>query len=74
MPSQDSLFSIYMQILNQHLNESRLKFSPPVQKIGENIVKASLSLHQRVSSSFLPTAMKFHYIFNLRDLSNLFQV
>lgn len=38
-----------------------------------NLVNAALALHQRITSSFLPTAIKFHYIFNLRDLSNIFQ-
>lgn len=38
-----------------------------------NIVQAALQLHHRCAQVFLPTATKFHYIFNLRDLSNCFQ-
>ena len=37
------------------------------------MVQASIQLHNRCAQIFLPTATKFHYIFNLRDLSNLFQ-
>jgi dynein heavy chain, axonemal len=37
------------------------------------LVTAAINLHQRINQSFLPTAIKFHYIFNLRDLSNIFQ-
>jgi dynein heavy chain len=68
-PAVESLQSIYLQILNGHLKQ----FSPSIQKMSERIVVAALALHKRVAQTFLPTAFKFHYIFNLRDLSNIFQ-
>ena len=49
-------------------------FPNQVQKNVEKVVNTALTLHQKVTATFLPTAIKFHYIFNLRDLSNIFQV
>jgi len=37
------------------------------------LVQASLDLFRSVSETFLPTAVKWHYAFNVRDLANLFQ-
>lgn len=36
--------------------------------------QAAICLHQKISQNFFPTAIRFHYIFNLRDLTNIFQV
>jgi hypothetical protein len=67
----DALKTIYHSILSQHISMSN--FHPLVQKCTEKVVTCALQLHQKVASTFLPTAIKFHYIFNLRDLSNIFQ-
>ena len=49
------------------------KFQFIVRKMCNNVVNATLQLHAKCSQQFSPTAVKFHYIFNLRDLSNVFQ-
>ncbi|XP_040542548.1 dynein axonemal heavy chain 17 isoform X5 [Gallus gallus] len=70
-PGQDALLTIYSAILAQHLALQKVPLA--VQRLQEQLVAAALALHQRVSATFLPTAIKFHYLFNLRDLSNIFQ-
>ena len=71
-PSADALESIYSQVLSGHLQQQ--PFSSAVLKTGPAAVKAAIALHRKMAHNFLPTAIKFHYIFNLRDLSNVFQV
>uniref|UniRef100_A0AAR2IP24 Dynein heavy chain 9, axonemal n=1 Tax=Pygocentrus nattereri TaxID=42514 RepID=A0AAR2IP24_PYGNA len=70
-PGVDALNTIYCSILGQHLSGEG--FGATVQKSGPQLVQLALAFHQRVTATFLPTAIKFHYIFNLRDLSNIFQ-
>ncbi|XP_015272477.1 PREDICTED: dynein heavy chain 17, axonemal [Gekko japonicus] len=70
-PGQEALTAIYSTILAQHL---ALRNVPMViQKMHSQLVSAALALHQKITYTFLPTAIKFHYVFNLRDLSNIFQ-
>jgi dynein heavy chain len=69
LPSSSALLTIYRSILSGHLSP----FEIAVQRIGEKMAKVSIELLQHVAQAFLPTAIKFHYQFNLRDLSNIFQ-
>lgn len=71
-PGSEALSTIYSVILSQHLK--RGNFSGPVQKSSQQLIHLALGLHQKAAATFLPTAIKFHYIFNLRDFSNIFQV
>ncbi|XP_063241593.1 dynein beta chain, ciliary-like [Bacillus rossius redtenbacheri] len=73
IPGQESMQGIYQSVLQQHLSAPHNKFSPPVAKLAESVVAVALKVHARVTQLFLPTAIKFHYVFNLRDLSNIFQ-
>ncbi|XP_044574110.1 dynein beta chain, ciliary [Drosophila ananassae] len=71
-PSQDALFHILNSILSQHLQNPSQKFDKNVIKLCESMVTTAIALHMKVAASFLPTAIKFHYNFNLRDIANIF--
>eukprot|EP00742_Colponemidia_sp_Colp-10_P004139 GILJ01004417.1.p1 GENE.GILJ01004417.1~~GILJ01004417.1.p1 ORF type:complete len:2854 (+),score=646.67 GILJ01004417.1:919-8562(+) len=71
LPNADTLQSIFKSILDCHL----ATFDSSVSKISENIVQATVEVFRAVSESsqFLPSAKKFHYQFNLRDLNAVMQ-
>ena len=72
-PGQEALFTVYNSILSDHLTNVTNKFNQPIQALCSNIVHGTLQLHARCAHAFVPSSTKFHYIFNLRDLTNVFQ-
>ncbi|KAK6302905.1 hypothetical protein J4Q44_G00272600 [Coregonus suidteri] len=70
-PSAEALATIFTSILSAHFLQGG--FSYGVSRSVGTLIQAAICLHQKISQNFLPTAIRFHYIFNLRDLSNIFQ-
>ena len=60
---------MYGSILGGHLESA--DFDAPIKRLGMKLIDAALDLHAAVANSFLPSAVKFHYQFNLRELSNI---
>merc|ERR1719506_3110765 len=69
--SADVVSQIYSQILGSHLQQ----FDTSMQKVNEMMVNATTELLSSIlnTPTFLPSASKFHYQFNLKDTSNIFQ-
>ncbi|KAM9407837.1 LOW QUALITY PROTEIN: dynein axonemal heavy chain 2 [Salvelinus alpinus] len=60
---------IYGTMINQKLQE----FEEEVKPIGSVLTQATLELYYSTVARFLPTPAKIHYLFNLRDISRVFQ-
>ncbi|KAL2088081.1 hypothetical protein ACEWY4_016909 [Coilia grayii] len=70
-PVAESLATIYSGVLSCHFQAGG--FSYGVSRSVGTLVQAAICLHHKMTQNFLPTAIRFHYIFNLRDLSSVFQ-
>ncbi|EFC49517.1 axonemal dynein heavy chain beta [Naegleria gruberi] len=68
-PSRASLQKIYGSILAGHLK----RFPLELASVCNNVVNGTLDLHEKVVNLFPKTANKFHYEFNLRQLSSVFE-
>lgn len=47
-------------------------FSENVKKMHEAVVKSTIDIYNIICKDLLPIPSKFHYIFNLRDVSKVF--
>jgi dynein heavy chain len=62
--------SIFSKIVEGHL---ACGFEEEVVRMGPKLVNATIELHRSVMNHFLPTSVKFHYQFNMRELGNIAQ-
>ncbi|EAN79295.1 dynein heavy chain, putative [Trypanosoma brucei brucei TREU927] len=70
MPERADLVSIYGQILQAHTKDFPRDIRDAFTKI---ITNATIELHHLVAKQFFPTAVKFHYQWNMREMFNIFQ-
>ncbi|CAK9104463.1 Dynein axonemal heavy chain 17 (Axonemal beta dynein heavy chain 17) (Axonemal dynein heavy chain-like protein 1) (Ciliary dynein heavy chain 17) (Ciliary dynein heavy chain-like protein 1) (Dynein axonemal light chain 2) [Durusdinium trenchii] len=69
MPTEEDLSLIFVSILEGHLQS----FPAAVENLLGPLVSGTISLHNRVSEKFLPSAVKFVYNWNMREYANIFQ-
>ena len=69
VPEKEILITIYQQVFQAHL----ATFDTPNQNWGPKIIAATATVFSNLANSpqFMPTAMKFHYQFNMRDFANI---
>ncbi|XP_062874230.1 dynein axonemal heavy chain 10 [Trichomycterus rosablanca] len=67
-PDEESLRLIYSSILRGHTRP----FEECIQNICDKLTVCTLELYKSIIKDLPPTPSKFHYIFNLRDLSRVY--
>jgi dynein heavy chain len=71
MPGPDDLRTIYGNVLAGHMELQGM--DKKVLAIAEHLAETAIHLHGEVVHKFLPSAIKFVYNWNMRELTNIFQ-
>ena len=71
LPSVAAINNIFGQLVAGRFSAD--VFSPEVCAAAEKLVPITIDLWNKVQAKMLPTPAKFHYLFNMRELSKVFQ-
>ena len=69
--SDKALIYIFKKMLDGFM--SAWPFNENVRNLSQDIVFGTVDIYTKIYVDLLPTPAKFHYIFNLRDISKVFQ-
>ena len=70
MPSLFAIDNIFGSIIRGRLSASKVEAS--IAEVAAKLTDATIFLWQKVQAKMLPTPAKFHYMFNMRELSRVF--
>ncbi|KAL0227387.1 hypothetical protein P9112_014711 [Eukaryota sp. TZLM1-RC] len=74
LPSQEAVEHVYSLIIKGYFTtQAPRSFPESLSNVLNNIVPMTYSLWDSVKQKMLPTPAKFHYMFNMRDLSRITQ-
>ena len=68
-PSDDSLHHIFNTIFSNHVRN----FRDDIQQVYKSFTDAIIALYTDIVTKLPTTPPKFHYLFNIRDLSRVFE-
>ncbi|XP_055711493.1 dynein axonemal heavy chain 8-like [Phlebotomus papatasi] len=71
LPSENSIDRIFTEIAKGYFHPSR--FTSEIVDFYPTLVKMTRKLWQITKDNLLPSPAKFHYVFNLRDISRIWQ-
>ncbi|KAK2185460.1 hypothetical protein NP493_233g02002 [Ridgeia piscesae] len=60
-------------LINMTFPNNLQDFEEELKPIGDVMTEATIDMYNAITARFLPTPTKIHYLFNLRDISRIFQ-